>query len=141
MIERILGENLTLFIKSFSVSGFIGLSYILILEIAQAVLGYQTGTAHALVAFVFYVIGIFANYFLQKNVVFQSGESPLIGFFAYNLANALLVSMLSGLFFASDKMKLIFGDFIESASIAFALLIISPITFFIFKKLFNSQSD
>lgn len=138
MIDRMLGANALLFIKSFSVSGFIGISYILILEIAQAILGYQTGFAHACVAFVFYIIGIFVNYLLQKKVVFESNQSPIISFFVYNLINAFLVSAMSGMFFANNKMNAVFGDYIESASIAFALLIISPITFFIFKKLFKS---
>ena len=137
MIDRISGTQLALFLKSFSVSAFIGISYILILEFAQWLLGYRTGLAHATVAFVFYVLGIFINYLMQKKMVFQATNSPLAGFFAYNIANAFLVSALSGVIFSSAGMQQLFGNYIEGASTAIALLIISPITFLVFKKLFQ----
>ena len=133
-------SNLALFVRSFSVSALIGLSYIIILEIIQIILAYRSGFEHAVVAFVFYVIGIFANYIIQKKWVFDANNSPLVGFFSYNLVNAFLVSGLAGIAYSNEMMRMIFGGYIEGASIAIALLVISPITFFVFKKLFNKTS-
>jgi len=130
-------SNLVLFIRSFSVSAFIGLSYIAILEIAQMILAYEGGLAHASVAFIFYVLGIFANYVMQKNIVFDADNSPLLGFFSYNVVNAFLISGLAGVAYSNHMLRTIFGDYIESASTALALLVISPITFIVFKKIFN----
>ncbi len=133
-------SNLVLFIRSFSVSAFIGLSYIVILELAQMLLGYQSGLEHAVVAFVFYVLGIFVNYLMQKNLVFGAENSPLIGFFSYNVINALLISSLAGIAYSNQGLKMLFGNYIEAASTALALLVISPITFLVFKKLFNKNA-
>ena len=132
-------SNLMLFIRSFSVSALIGLSYIAILEIMQMLLGYQSGLEHAVVAFLFYVIGIFVNYTMQKNWVFEADNSPLFGFFSYNLVNAVLVSSLAGIAYSSEMLRMISGEYIEGASMALSLLVISPITFLVFKMLFNKN--
>lgn len=132
-------SNLALFVRSFSVSALIGLSYIIILEIIQIILAYRSGFEHAVVAFVFYVIGIFANYIIQKKWVFDANNSPLVGFFSYNLVNAFIVSSLAGIAYSNEMMRMLFGNYIESASMALALLVISPITFIVFKKLFNNN--
>lgn len=136
-----LRSNLWLFAKSFSVSAFIGISYIVALEVIQWLLGYSTGMAHASAAFLLYLSGIFVNYSMQKNLVFRSGNDPVVRFFAYNIANAFLVSAVSGLIFAHAGMQQLFGPLIESASTAIALLLISPITFIVFKRLFHTPDE
>lgn len=140
MYIRWLPKQINLFFRSFGASAFIGLCYITLLEIAQWVLGYNSGLIHSIVAFCFYIIGILANYSLQKNVVFSASNSPLAKFFIYNISSAALVSGLSGYLYSTPWLQAIFKNYIESASTAIALLIISPITFIVLKKIFHHTS-
>lgn len=137
LLQQGVVANARLFAKSFTVSAFIGLSYIAILELARLILQYNTGLQHSIVAFVFYILGIFANYALQKKMVFKANNSPVLPFFAYNIINAFMISALSGVFFSALQARAWLPDFTAGASTAIALLLISPITFFVFKKLFN----
>lgn len=129
------------FIKSFSVSGLIGVLYILALELTQTAIGYNSPIVHSGFSFVYYLIGIFLNYLLQKIWVFESKEQPLVLFFIYNLVNAIAVSSFSGYLYSLAHFHSFFGNFAESFSIAIPLLFISPITFFVFSKLFQSKQS
>jgi len=133
----VLKQNAVLFLRIFSVSAFIGLAYLLILELAQLVLRYDDGLTHSLVAFVFYVIGIFVNYLMQKKLVFNASNSPWKSFLIYNMSSAVLVSALSGYLYSNSTMTELFAPFNEAVSTALALLLISPITFIVFKKIFK----
>ena len=137
LAAKFLPANVFLFLKSFSVSAFVGLLYIGVLELVQFLTQYQSALVHSGVAFTFYVLGTFLNYIMQRDLVFESTNKPVLGFFTYNLVNALLVSTLSAWVFSNVLLRGIFGSFIEGASIAIALLLISPITFLVFKYLFH----
>lgn len=130
-------NQLVLFIRTFSVSAFIGISYLLILELAQYLLKYEDALSHSVVAFIFYVLGIYVNYLMQKKWVFNAQNSPLKSFVVYNLISALLVSTMSGLLYSNQSFSALFSPFSEAASTAAALLIISPITFIVLKKIFK----
>ena len=140
LAEKYLPPNIFLFLKSFSVSAFVGLLYIGILELVQFLTQYQSALVHSAVAFTFYVLGTFLNYIMQRDLVFEASNKPVLGFFTYNGVNALLVSALSAWVFSNSMLRGIFGSFIEGASIAIALLLISPITFLVFKTLFRRSS-
>jgi len=131
--------NLILFLRVFSVSAFIGISYLIVLELAQLVLGYSDGLTHSLVAFVFYILGIFVNYLMQKKLVFNASNSPWKSFLIYNLTSAVLVSGLSGYLYSNQTMIKLFYPFNEAISTGCALLLISPITFLVFKKIFKQS--
>ena len=135
-----LPANVFLFMKSFAVSAFVGLLYIGILELVQFLTQYQSALVHSAVAFTFYILGTFLNYIMQRDLVFEASNKPVLGFFAYNGVNALLVSALSAWVFSNTLLRGVFGSFIEGASIAIALLLISPITFLVFKYLFRRSS-
>ena len=138
MLHQSLQTKARLFLGSFAVSAIIGLSYIAILEIAQYILGYNDGLSHSIVAFCFYLLGVFVNYAMQKKLVFRASNSPLVSFFVYNITSALLVSGLSGLLYSSALLQQWFTPFAEGASTAIALLIISPITFIVLKTIFKN---
>ncbi|MFT5571414.1 MAG: putative flippase GtrA [Cryomorphaceae bacterium] len=130
-------KQFKLFIRSFSVSAFIGVSYIVILEIAQWQLGYDDGFSHSIVALIFYLLGIYVNYLMQKRLVFNATNTPWVSFVIYNISSAILVSALSGYLYTNQTLRSISLNYIESASTAIALLLISPITFIVFKKIFK----
>lgn len=139
MIERRPPHWFSQYIHSFTVSASIGLCYVLILELAQLLIGYDDGMSHSFVALFFYLIGIYVNYSIQKKRVFKANNAPIVKFLLYNLASALLVSILSGYLYTSPSLRSIFSQFIESASTAISLLIISPITYIVFKSIFKNQ--
>ena len=130
-------QQLTLFVRSFSVSAIIGVSYIVILELVQWQLGYDDGLTHSVVALTFYLLGIYVNYLMQKRFVFNATNAPWMSFLIYNISSAILVSALSGYLYTNPTLRTIFDNYIESASTAIALLVISPITFIVFKKIFK----
>ncbi len=130
-------NQLILFVRTFSVSAFIGISYLLILELAQYLLKYQDAVSHAIVAFIFYLLGIYINYLMQKKWVFKAQNSPLKSFVVYNLVSALLVSLMSGVLYSNQSFNALFSPFSEAASTGIALLLISPITFIVLKKIFK----
>lgn len=130
-------QQLFLFARSFSVSAFIGLSYIAILELSQWIIGYSDGLSHSIVAFTFYLLGIYVNYLMQKGLVFNATNAPWASFLIYNLSSAVLVSGLSGYLYTNSTLRSLAGNYIEGVSTAIALLIISPITFLVFKKIFK----
>lgn len=130
--------GIVLFARSFSASAFIGIVYLLALEITQYVIGYETALLHAVAVFSLYLVGIYFNYLLQKKVVFGSGRQAIIQFFAYNFFSAGLVSVLSSFFYGLSFAQLFFGSWIEAASTAMALLVVSPISFLFFRMLFRT---
>jgi len=132
-------STLLLFARSFAASAFVGLVYLLVLELAQYVIGYKTAVVHSLVVLVFYLIGIYFNYTLQKKVVFDSSREAIKQFFAYNFFSAGLVSLLSSFFYSQPAVQSLFGNLIEAASTALALLIVSPISFLVFRMLFRPK--
>lgn len=134
-------SNLVLFIRSFSVSAFIGIVYLILLEITQLILGYETALFHSLVVLSLYLIGVYFNYILQKKIVFNSNREAVKQFFAYNFFSAGLVSLLSSFFYGDATVQLFFGQWIEAASTAFSLLIVSPISFLFFRLLFRSKKS
>jgi len=123
------------------VSAFIGVVYIVILELVQLILQYNDGLTHSVVALFFYIVGIFANYAMQKKVVFNASNAPWLSFLIYNVFSALLVSGLSGYLYSSELLRSIFMQYIEGASTAIALLINSPVTFIVFKKIFKNSAQ
>ncbi len=126
-----------LFVRSFAVSAFVGVVYLLALELTQYLIGYQGAFAHSMAVLVLYLIGIYFNYTLQKKVVFASGEQAVKRFFAYNFFSAGLVSLLSSFFYGLAIAQTVFGHWIEAASTAMALLLVSPISFIVFRTLFR----
>lgn len=132
-----LKSNAILFLRVFSVSAFIGISYLFILEAAQMVLRYDDGLTHSIVAFAFYFLGIFVNYLMQKKLVFNASNSPWKSFLIYNISSAVLVSAFSGYLYSNMTLAALFHPFNEAASTALALLLISPVTFIVFKKIFK----
>jgi len=134
-------SNLILFARSFAASAFVGIVYLLLLECAQYLIGYQTPGVHVVVVLLLYLIGIYFNYSLQKNVVFGSSRQAIKQFFAYNFFSAGFVSLLSGFFYSLTLVQSVFGDWIEAASTAMALLIVSPISFLFFRLLFRPEAD
>lgn len=137
-LKRLLA-NVGLFSKSFSVSAAIGLTYLLTIELVQFLTGYQSANAHLFVVLVLYLIGVFVNYMMQKDLVFKSGKQPIVSFFVYNFSSAVFVSALSSFLFTSTYLRSISGSYIEALSTGIALLIISPISFLFFKYIFRSD--
>ena len=133
--------DLILYLRSFAASAFIGVVYLLLIEFTQMLMGYQTAIAHSLVVLVLYLIGIYFNYLLQKKVVFDSDRKAVTQFFAYNFFSAAFVSGLSSVFYQSALMESLFGSWIEAASTAAALLIVSPISFLFFRMIFRPKAS
>lgn len=132
-----LNDNLVLFIRSFSVSAFIGISYIIVIEVTQWLLQYNDSLTHVITSLVFYLVGIAVNYYMQKKLVFNATNTPWLSFLIYNISSALLVSALSGYLYSNPFLRRLSGHYIEGSSTAIALLIISPITFIVFKRIFK----
>ena len=137
MIKR---SDLLLYLRSFAASALVGIVYLLLIELTQFILGYQTALKHSIVVLVLYLIGIYFNYLLQKKVVFESDRKAVTQFFAYNFFSAGLVSILSSFFYRTTLVQSMFGHWIEAASTALALLIVSPISFLFFRMLFRSKA-
>jgi len=78
---------------------------------------------------------------MQKKVVFNASNAPWLSFLIYNVFSALLVSGLSGYLYSSELLRSIFMQYIEGASTAIALLINSPVTFIVFKKIFKNSAQ
>lgn len=129
-----------LFGRSFAVSSFLGVVYLGAIEVSQYFLAYSDVWVHVALTFILYILGIGLNYLLQRKFAFRSESQPLFLFFAYNFLSAALVSTLSGLIYSNTSARLLFGSLIESASIVLALLVISPVTFLVFKYLFQPKS-
>jgi putative flippase GtrA len=129
---------LDLFSKSFLVSAFIGVSYLAIIEFVQFVTGYQSPRVHLAVVLVLYILGVFVNYLMQRDLVFKSDQRPVLAFFIYNFSSALFVSALSSFLYSLDALRSVSGPYIEASSTALALLVISPISFLFFKYIFKS---
>jgi len=131
--------GIVLYLRSFAASAFVGVVYLLLIELVQLLSGYQTALVHSAVVLALYLVGIYFNYILQKNVVFDSDRKAVVQFFAYNFFSAALVSVLSSFFYRLPLMQSIFGAWIESASTAASLLIVSPISFLFFRMLFHAR--
>ena len=131
--------GIVLYFRSFAASAFVGAAYLLLIEFVQLLSGYKTAFSHSLVVLVLYLVGIYFNYLLQRKVVFASDRQAVVQFFAYNFFSAALVSVLSSFFYNLPLMQSIFGAWIESASTASSLLIVSPISFLFFRMLFHAR--
>lgn len=134
-------KTVNLFGRSFAISALVGVLYLIAVEVTQYLLQYESTAAHTLVTFIIYLTGIALNYFLQRKVAFKSSNQPVVPFFLYNFFSAVVVSSVSGLIYSQPAFKEVFGHSIESASIVLSLLLISPITFLVFRHLFQEKSN
>ena len=132
---------LKLFSKSFLVSCFVGITYLCAIEVVHWVIGYESSLAHATNVAVLYVLGIYLNYVMQRNLVFRSDSNPLISFYLYNFMSAALVSTLSATLYSSPTLRVYAGEVIESVSTMISLLVISPISFLVTRYLFKTEAN
>ncbi len=134
-------KTINVFWRSFSVSAVVGLLYLIAVETAQYILQYHSTPVHTIVTFSIYLSGVALNYALQRKIAFRASNQPILAFFLYNFLSAVLVSALSGFFYSQQRFKEYFGGAIESVSIVLSLVIIFPVTFFVFRHLFHNKSS